>query len=140
MACNDFGFLPSPDNSRTIHSKKHTANIACASQSVNVYADDPVYALHNDTSKEVAAYWSTYVTHSDLTAFATPLQFAAWRYIPSTYLLCELDQCIPPQAQEAMVALTESKVKVERLASGHMPMLSMPQKLVEVLEREAIAV
>ena len=138
--CSDLCFRPSPDNSRTIQNNEHIANIASASQGVNVYADDPVYALHNDTSKEIAAYWSTYVTHSDLTAFATPLQFAAWRYIPSTYLLCELDQCVPPQVQEAMIALTEGKVKVERLASGHMPMLSMPQKFVEVLEREALAV
>ena len=94
-----------------------------------------MYALHNDTSKEVAAYWAPYVTHSDLTAFA---QFAAWRHIPSTYLITELDEWVPPHAQEGMIALTDGKVKAGRLASGHMPMLSMPEKFVEVLEKEPL--
>ena len=32
-----------------------------------------------------------------------------------------------------MVALTGSKIKAVGLASGHMPLLSMPEKFVEVL-------
>ena len=103
----------------------------------NVFADDPVYALHNDTSADVAAYWGPFITHSDLTAFAAPLRYAAWRQIPTTYLVCELDQCIAPHVQEAMVTSTEGKVKTVHLPSGHMPMLSMPEKLVDILREEA---
>jgi len=116
-------------------SVRDTADIS--PQGINVYADDPIHALHNDTGAEVAAYWAPHTTHSDLTAFATPLQYAAWRYIPSTYVICELDKCIAAHAQEDMVALTEGKVKAVRLRSGHMPMLSMPERFAEVLKAEA---
>ncbi|KAL8778380.1 MAG: hypothetical protein Q9213_007435 [Squamulea squamosa] len=103
----------------------------------NLFADDPTYALHNDTSADAAAYWSSFTTHSDMAAFATPLKYVAWRHIPTTYLLCELDQCLPPHAQEGMVAQAQDIVKCVRLHSGHMPMLSMPEKLVENLSQIA---
>ena len=106
-------------------------------QGGSLFADDPHYALHNDTSADVAAYWSSHTTHSDLVAFATPLKYAAWRHMPTTYLLCELDRCLPPHVQEGMLALTEGLVRTVRLPSGHMPMLSMPEKLVDILRGEA---
>ena len=36
-----------------------------------------------------------------------------------------------------MLALTEGSVRTVRLPSGHMPMLSMPEKLVEIFRGEA---
>ncbi len=36
-----------------------------------------------------------------------------------------------------MLALTEGTVRTVRLPSGHMPMLSMPEKLVDILRGEA---
>ena len=36
-----------------------------------------------------------------------------------------------------MLAMTEGKVKTIRLPSGHMPMLSMPEKVVDILREEA---
>ena len=106
-------------------------------QGGNVFADDPMSSLHSDTSEDVAAYWSSYTTHSDLTAFATPLKYAAWRHISTTYLMCELDKCILPNVQRGMVASTKGVVKTVQLPSGHMPMLSMPEKLVDILEGKA---
>jgi hypothetical protein len=38
--------------------------------------------------------------------------------------------------QEDMVKLVDGKVKVGRMPSGHMPMLSMPEKFVEFLVGE----
>ncbi|MGY1680341.1 alpha/beta fold hydrolase [Geodermatophilus sp. SYSU D01176] len=52
----------------------------------------------------------------------------------TTYVVCEQDQAVPPEAQEAMAADAD---RVERLASSHSPMLSMPGRLAEVLERAA---
>lgn len=103
----------------------------------NFYADDPIYAFHNDTSADLAAYWSPYTTHSDLAAFATPLKHVGWRHIPTTYLVCESDRCIPPYVQEGMLASAGGAVRTVRLPSGHVPMLSMPEKLVDVLREEA---
>ena len=106
-------------------------------QGGNVFADDPASSLHSDTPDDVAAYWSSYTTHSDVTAFATPLKYPAWRHIPTTYLVCELDKCILPDVQRGMVASTKGVVKTVQLPSGHMPMLSMPEKFVDILEGEA---
>jgi pimeloyl-ACP methyl ester carboxylesterase len=52
----------------------------------------------------------------------------------TTYVICEKDQAIPVAAQEAMSALADN---VERLPSSHSPLLSMPDRLADVLERAA---
>jgi pimeloyl-ACP methyl ester carboxylesterase len=49
---------------------------------------------------------------------------------PTTYIICEHDQVIPPQAQEAMSAAADHVV---RLSSSHWPFLSMPRQLASVL-------
>ena len=49
---------------------------------------------------------------------------------PTTYIICERDQAIPPQAQEAMSAAADHIV---RLPSSHLPLLSMPRQLARVL-------
>jgi pimeloyl-ACP methyl ester carboxylesterase len=49
---------------------------------------------------------------------------------PATYIICEQDQVIPPQAQEAMSAAADHVV---RLASPHAAMLSMPRQLASAL-------
>ncbi len=53
---------------------------------------------------------------------------------PSTYVLCEQDHAVPPQAQEAMAGAADH---VRRLPSSHSPMLSMPQRLAEAIAATA---
>ncbi|CAF9939500.1 MAG: hypothetical protein HETSPECPRED_001798 [Heterodermia speciosa] len=101
-----------------------------------IIADDPVYAFYNDVSADVAAYWSPQITHSDVAAFATPLKYAAWRLIPTTYVICEMDKSVLPHVQESMVVSTEGAVKAIRLPSGHLPMLSVPEALSDILVQE----
>ena len=119
-----------------MHGLLTPANLDTLLQGGNLIADDPIYAFHNDTSAETAAHWAPHTTHSDLAAFATPLKYAAWRHVPTTYLLCELDKCILPNVQEGMLAATEGVVRGVRLESGHMPMLSVPERLADVLRGE----
>jgi hypothetical protein len=52
----------------------------------------------------------------------------------TTYVVCEQDRAVPPAAQEAMASGAD---RVERLPSSHSPMLSMPGRLTELLERAA---
>ena len=52
----------------------------------------------------------------------------------TTYVVCEQDQAVPPAAQEAMSSAAD---RVERLPSSHSPLLSMPQRLADVLESAA---
>ena len=106
-------------------------------QGGNIFADDQMDVLYHDVPSEIAAPLVPVSTYSDMAAFATPLKNAAWRHIPTTYLLCEEDKCIPTHAQEGMVAETETAMKIIRLPSGHMVMLSMPGKFVDILRAEA---
>jgi pimeloyl-ACP methyl ester carboxylesterase len=65
---------------------------------------------------------------STLTAPST----APERSHPATYIICEQDKSIPPAAQEQMAARADH---IERLASSHQPMASMPDQLAAVLGR-----
>lgn len=51
---------------------------------------------------------------------------------PTTYIICENDQALPPPAQEQMAAAADH---VERLRSSHQPMTSMPDELAAILGR-----
>lgn len=51
---------------------------------------------------------------------------------PTTYIVCERDQAVPPVAQEQMAAAADN---VHRLPSSHEPMISMPDELADVLSR-----
>jgi hypothetical protein len=53
---------------------------------------------------------------------------------PTTYIICELDQALPPAAQEQMAAAADHD---QRLPSSHQPMSSMPEQLAAVLGQVA---
>ncbi len=64
-----------------------------------------------------------------------------WRYghladMPSTYIFCEQDNCVPPERQEAYLANLHID-NVIRLVSGHQPMNSRPGELADILLAEA---
>ena len=63
--------------------------------------------------------------------------YAAWKHIPSTYLICENDKAIPPAAQEAMVSQPGAKFDVVRCEGDHSPFLSLPDFTAEVVRRAA---
>jgi pimeloyl-ACP methyl ester carboxylesterase len=49
---------------------------------------------------------------------------------PTTYIICEQDQAVPPAAQEQWAAAADNVV---RLPSSHQPMVSMPDRLAAIL-------
>jgi pimeloyl-ACP methyl ester carboxylesterase len=65
-------------------------------------------------------------------ACAAASSTAPERTHPTTYIICEQDQTVPPAAQEQMAA---SANHVHRLPSSHQPMASMPDELADVLGR-----
>jgi hypothetical protein len=70
--------------------------------------------------------------------FGSPLTYAAWRYIPTTYLLCTEDRTVLPVFQEKMVERTEGKVDVlVRLKSSHSPFLSHVDEVEELIRKAA---
>ncbi|KAL9026839.1 MAG: hypothetical protein Q9196_004556 [Gyalolechia fulgens] len=85
--------------------------------------------LYNDLPAEEAALWESRLVAQSSKVQETKLTRAAWKSIPSTYLITEGDQAVPPQYQEAFAQQTGSTV--ERCSSGHSPQLSQPEMLVQ---------
>jgi len=72
---------------------------------------------------------------TSLRSFADPCSTPAAGH-PTTYVICEQDHAVPPEAQEAMAATADH---VERLPSSHSPLLSMPERVAHVLDTAATA-
>ncbi|HET6501747.1 MAG TPA: alpha/beta hydrolase [Amycolatopsis sp.] len=65
-------------------------------------------------------------------SFAERVTRAAWKTIPTTYILCEKDHAIPPSLQETMSARATN---VERLSSNHSPFLSASGEVATLPEK-----
>jgi pimeloyl-ACP methyl ester carboxylesterase len=65
-----------------------------------------------------------------LVAFTETQAAAAWRTVPSTYVLCEQDRAIPLSAQEQMSARSTS---THRLSSSHSPFLSRSRDVARLV-------
>ena len=86
--------------------------------------------LYGDCAPEVATAAAARLTRQSVAAIATPQTAAAWRQLPSTYLICDEDRAVPPPAQEAMSARAGT---VRRVAASHSPFLSRPDDVTEVV-------
>jgi pimeloyl-ACP methyl ester carboxylesterase len=69
------------------------------------------------------------VPHS-LRAFEIGVAAAAWKDKPSTYVVCTQDQAIHPDVQRFFAGRCTSTVE---LPASHSPMLSMPDRVAEIL-------
>ncbi|KAL8665979.1 MAG: hypothetical protein Q9168_007584 [Polycauliona sp. 1 TL-2023] len=83
--------------------------------------------LYADLPKPEAALWAFRTLPSSHKVQETATTRAAWHYVLSTCLICEKDQAVPLQFQEAFAATAQAHV--ERCSTGHSPMLSHPDML-----------
>lgn len=101
---------------------------------------NPSEVFYHDLSKEEALHWSSKLKpHSYATKFVGASS-AAWRTIPSSYLICEDDRAIPAFLQEAMIKTCQdlgATMDTERVFSSHSPFLSKPDEVVGFLRRAA---
>jgi pimeloyl-ACP methyl ester carboxylesterase len=65
-------------------------------------------------------------------AVSETLTAAAWRSVPTTYILCENDMALPSQD-----AFASRATRVRRLPTGHMPLLSTPLELADLIVEAA---
>jgi hypothetical protein len=103
----------------------------------------PIPTLYNDVEPHAAQYWESQITSYTLQDNIDTLTHATWKDIPSTYLLCTLDQAIPIAMQRLFVSMVQDKntpwkgltgekeLRVETLEAGHFPFLSMPAKVAD---------
>jgi pimeloyl-ACP methyl ester carboxylesterase len=93
----------------------------------------PAQVLYTDVDAATSRRAVARLGHQSLAAFGQGLTRAAWRTVPSTYVVCERDAAIPVRAQEAMA---ERAGRVLRMAAAHSPFLSRPAQLAGVLRAE----
>ncbi|MEA2168399.1 MAG: hypothetical protein QOF76_1699 [Solirubrobacteraceae bacterium] len=95
---------------------------------------DPDHAFYHDCTPEQQAAAAAKLAPQSIASFAAEQTAAAWRDLPSTYVICEQDHAIPPAAQEAMSARSGT---VHRMDASHSPFLSMPGPLADLIAAAA---
>jgi pimeloyl-ACP methyl ester carboxylesterase len=65
-----------------------------------------------------------------LAVLEQPVQSAAWRHVPSTYLVCAEDRGTPAELQREFATRASSVVELD---AGHHPFLSQPAAVVDVI-------
>jgi pimeloyl-ACP methyl ester carboxylesterase len=66
--------------------------------------------------------------------FSEPVPEAAWRTIPSTYVVCTQDEAIPVEWQRDFAARADEVIELE---ASHSPFLSQPEALTDLLAERA---
>ncbi|OAV95798.1 hypothetical protein, variant [Puccinia triticina 1-1 BBBD Race 1] len=96
----------------------------------------PEDLFYNDLPSGFAVELSRLLQPHSAGAFTSPLDHEAYRFIPSSYLICTEDNAIPLAAQEEMLADKQADfLLVERIASGHLPFISRPQETVDFITK-----
>jgi hypothetical protein len=93
--------------------------------------------FYNDVPKDVAAHWASKLTYQAVGPFKTAQTYAAWKHIPSTYIICELDNTIPAAFQETMATQEGGLFTIERLNASHSPFMSMPKETAKLIRKAA---
>ncbi|CAG8949919.1 hypothetical protein HYFRA_00004249 [Hymenoscyphus fraxineus] len=83
--------------------------------------------LYNDLPESEAQLWESRLILQSYNVQKTELTRGAYKYIPSTYLVCENDQAAPTQYQEMFAS--SAGAQVERCSAGHSAMLSQTEML-----------
>ena len=91
---------------------------------------EPRRVFYGDCDPALAARAEAALVPQRKDAFRQQLESVAWRETPSSYVICELDNAIPPAAQERMSARAGA---VHRLPSGHSPFLSRPDDVCAII-------
>jgi hypothetical protein len=87
--------------------------------------------LYNDLPDDEAKAWESRLIPQSYAVQTSNINLTAYKYIPSTYVICEKDMAAPTEYQEMFAKV--SAAKMLKLASGHMPMLSQLDALVDMI-------
>lgn len=87
-------------------------------------------AFYHDCTPADAKAAAARLTPEHAGARVAVITNAAWRSVPSHYVLCTQDRACIPEVQRMMAARVDS---VSELESSHSPMLSMPEALARTI-------
>jgi hypothetical protein len=92
---------------------------------------DPRTTFYGDLPDDRAAAAVDRLVAQTQRAFVERVRGAGWRSVPTTYVVCDEDQAIPPAMQATMAE--HAGATVVHLASSHSPFLSMPAELADLV-------
>jgi pimeloyl-ACP methyl ester carboxylesterase len=98
---------------------------------------DPAALFYNGCSPESTDYAIAQLTPQSVSSFQQPLTAAAWRDVPSTYILTAQDRGIPASAQDQMAKQATHR---HTLDTGHSAQLSQPGVVVELIEHTVASI
>jgi pimeloyl-ACP methyl ester carboxylesterase len=100
---------------------------------------DPRYRFYHDLTEEEANVAIARLKPHACRAGATVTPFEGFRAVPTTYIMCTQDRAIPLEMQEKMVDVfaKDSGIKTIQLDSSHSPFMSVPDRVVEIIEAVA---
>ncbi|MCW2903315.1 MAG: hypothetical protein JWO67_5580 [Streptosporangiaceae bacterium] len=93
----------------------------------------PREIFYGDLEAEAASAATARLGYQSLQSVSQPLTRAAWRTIPSTYVVAERDAAIPVAVQEAMAQRAH---QIRYLDTSHSPYLSQPALVADLLREE----
>ncbi|RDW56489.1 hypothetical protein BP5796_13130 [Coleophoma crateriformis] len=100
----------------------------------------PIPTFYHDLPAPVAESWASKLVRHSYATKTAGAKSAAWRTIPSTYLICEDDRAIPAFVQEGMVKACQdagAPMETERTFTGHSPFLVKPDEVANFVRRAA---
>ncbi|AWT56603.1 alpha/beta hydrolase [Mycolicibacterium smegmatis] len=99
-------------------------------QDNHVRADTPLHTFYNDVDDLTARRAMARLGYQSYASMNQQLTVAAWHVIPSTYIVCEADNAIPPARQELFA---RNAGTVVRMPTSHSPFLSRPTELAALV-------
>ncbi|KAJ5941406.1 hypothetical protein N7516_001574 [Penicillium verrucosum] len=99
-----------------------------------IHADGVGNVGWQDLTLEEQEKWNQITMHTSRAVFSGETTYEPWRDIPCSYIICEQDQALLPTFQEFFASKMGGPDTTHRLPSAHSPFLSMPDRLVGVLE------
>lgn len=90
--------------------------------------------FYGDCPDDVARWATERLTPQSQSVLTGVTRHAAWRVVPSTYIVAARDEAIPPDLQRVFAAQAGEAIEIE---SSHSPMLSKPGELADHLARIA---
>lgn len=93
---------------------------------------------HDMPEDEVEMAVGALKAHSNQT-FSSPVTYAAWKHIPTTYFYCLKDRAIPIEVQKIMVEEfgKDVKIRTETIDASHSPFFSRPAETAAAIRRAA---
>jgi pimeloyl-ACP methyl ester carboxylesterase len=110
---------------------------------VTVPLEDAKKIFYNDISPEEGDAWASKLAHQSIGVYTSTTSYAAWRHIPSTYVIGTEDKTTFTPGLVDFIINSARSIEpsafdvVEKCDGGHCLMISRPEWLADVLRRAA---